>query len=144
MKRLRTGVVIALLALSACRPPAVRSAGAVALAPRVLITIVVDQMASWMADERWATLPADGGFARLRREGLTVRQLRYEHAVTDTAPGYAALYTGAVPRDSGIFANETLGPDGNRRSILLDERHMDEVVMTIAGVTHWLCRAVDQ
>jgi hypothetical protein len=90
-------------------------------APRVLITIVVDQMASWMAKTRWPRLPETGGFARLRREGLTA-ELRYTHAATDTAPGHAALYTGAAPRESGIFANETLGRDDRPRSILLDER----------------------
>src|SRR5580658_6875064 len=35
----------------------------------VLVTIVVDQLAGWIADERWPELPKDGGFARLRREG---------------------------------------------------------------------------
>jgi hypothetical protein len=74
-----------------------------------------------MAEERWPALPAAGGFARLRREGLTVRELDYAHAVTDTAPGHAALYAGAVPRATGLAANETLGPDGKRRSILVDE-----------------------
>jgi hypothetical protein len=112
---------VALVALAACRAPAVKSPAAPPPAPRVLIAIVVDQMAAWMAEERWPALPADGGFARLRREGLWVRQLRYEHAVTDTAPGHAALYSGAVPRASGIFANETLGPNGKARSILFDE-----------------------
>ncbi|HVZ75222.1 MAG TPA: alkaline phosphatase family protein [Polyangia bacterium] len=108
------------VALAACFAPAPKRPRAAGAAP-VLITIVVDQMAAWMADERWPALPADGGFARLRREGLTVRQLRYEHAATDTAPGHAALYTGADPRDSGIYANETLGEDGKRRSILFDD-----------------------
>ena len=91
-------------------------------APRLLITIVVDQLAAWEAAERWSQLPADGGFARLRREGLTVPELRFEHAATDTAPGHAALYTGAVPRVSGIFANEVPGPDSKPRSILADEQ----------------------
>jgi len=76
------------------------------------VTIVVDQLAAWMADERWSALPAEGGFARLRREGLYVRELRYAHAASDTAPGHSALYTGAVPHDSGIVANEVLLADG--------------------------------
>ena len=88
--------------------------------PRLLMTIVIDQLPAWLAAARWPMLPEDGGFARLRREGLTA-ELRYDHAVTDTAPGHAALYTGAVPRDSGIFANEVLGDDGKPRSILLDD-----------------------
>jgi hypothetical protein len=121
IRRRRAFIVAASLALAACRAPAPRSPSAAAPGPRVLITIVVDQMAAWMADERWPALPPDGGFARLRREGLWVHQLRYQHAATDTAPGHAALYSGASPRATGIFANETLGPDGKRRSILLDE-----------------------
>jgi hypothetical protein len=91
----------------------------------VLVTIVVDQLAAWIAAERWPELPPEGGFARLRREGLYVRELRYQHAVTDTAPGHSALYTGAVPRVSGIFGNEVIEPraDGRgveARSILAD------------------------
>ncbi len=84
------------------------------------MTIVVDQLGAWVAAERWPLLPADGGFARLRREGTYVRAMRYEHAVTDTAPGHSALYTGAVPEESGIFANEVLGAHGEPESILRD------------------------
>jgi arylsulfatase A-like enzyme len=115
-------VGVVAMALAACHPPpGARDPGASReAAPRLLITIVVDQLPAWLAESRWPALPETGGFARLRREGLTVHELRYDHAVTDTAPGHAALYTGAVPRRSGIFANEVLGDDGKPRSILLD------------------------
>jgi hypothetical protein len=128
----RPGVVIVLLGLiaaqSGCRPhPAENPSGAARRRP-LLITIVVDQLAAWMAAERWPELPPGGGFARLRREGLTVRELRFAHANTETAPGHAALYTGAVPRASGISANEIVageGPQGptfgKPRSILVDD-----------------------
>lgn len=72
----------------------------------MVVTIVVDQLAAWIASERLPLLPPTGGFARLLREGLWVRDLRYAHAVTDTGPGHAALYTGAPPRVSGMFGNE--------------------------------------
>jgi hypothetical protein len=89
--------------------------------PPVLVVIVVDQLGAWVADERWPALPADGGFARLRREGLTVRDMRYAHATTETGPGHAALFTGAVPRASGIFANEVIpSPGAEPVSILTD------------------------
>jgi hypothetical protein len=105
-----------------CRPtPIAQTPAAKPKPPRLLLSIVVDQLSAWVAAERLPMLPADGGFARLRREGLYIKELRYQHAVTDTAPGHAALYTGALPRASGIFANETLGPDGKPRSILLDD-----------------------
>src|SRR5262249_3239831 len=117
------GLTIALLI--GCRPPAAGPATPAGPQPTshpLLVTIVVDQLAAWIADERLPALPSDGGFARLLREGLYVRELRCAHAVTDTAPGHAALYTGAVPRATAIVANDVMGPDGKKVSILLDAR----------------------
>ncbi len=74
----------------------------------VVVTIVVDQFAAWIASERLPTLPADGGFARLLREGTYVRAIRYAHAATETACGHAALYTGAPPARTGVMSNEAL------------------------------------
>jgi hypothetical protein len=76
--------------------------------PPVLVAIVIDQFPAWAAVERVPLLPKDGGFARLRREGTWVEELRYEHAGTTTAPGHAALFTGAPPSVSGIDGNELL------------------------------------
>ena len=81
----------------------------------VVVSIVVDQEAAWIADERWPLLPADGGFARLRREGTYAKDMRYAHSVTDTAPGHAALYTGAPPRVSGIWGNEVINPASHQK-----------------------------
>ncbi len=74
----------------------------------VVVTIVVDQFAAWVASERLETLPASGGFARLRREGTYVRAIRYAHAATETACGHAALFTGAPPARTGVLSNEAL------------------------------------
>src|SRR3982751_4819725 len=94
---------LAVLAGCEARTPAPATpASAAAATPGWLGAIVVDQMGAWMADERWNALPSDGGFARLLREGTYVRELRFAHANTETAPGHAALYTGAAPRVSGI------------------------------------------
>jgi hypothetical protein len=104
----------------------------VAPPPRLLVTIVVDQLAAWIATQRWPVLPADGGFARLRREGLYARELRYDYAVTDTAPGHSALYTGAVPRVSGIIGNDVIRVEkGETVSILADAA--SRLVVTGAG-----------
>ena len=118
------GIVgLAFVLLGGCRPPASALAtpgGARPAGPPWLVTIVVDQLAAWVADERWPALPSDGGFARLLREGLYVREVHFAHAVTETAPGHAALYTGAVPRATGILSNDVLGPDGKKMSSLFD------------------------
>ena len=114
------------LALSACAPPPPpastpsSSQARVSKGPPVVVTIVVDQLAGWIADERWPLLPHDGGFARLIREGTWVKRMRYAHAATDTAPGHSALYTALPPHDSGIFANEVPDAAGDRVSFLRD------------------------
>jgi hypothetical protein len=86
----------------------------------LVVSMVVDQFPAWVVAERIPLLPADGGFARLRREGTWHRQLRYLHAATDTAPGHSALFTGRPPRESGILANELPNGRGGRASILDD------------------------
>lgn len=104
-------------------------------APRpapLVVTLVVDQFAAWIAEDRLPLLPPDGGFARLRREGTWYRHVRYGHAATDTAPGHSSLYTGHAPRESGILANELPDGRGGRVSILRDEASR---VVTNEGVT---------
>jgi len=87
----------------------------------LVVTVVVDQFAAWIAEERLPLLPDTGGFARLRREGTWYRHVRYGHAATDTAPGHSSLYTGRAPRENGILANEVPNARGERVSILRDE-----------------------
>jgi hypothetical protein len=104
----------------------------------VVVTIVVDQLAGWIAEERWPELPRDGGFARLIREGTWARRMRYAHAATDTAPGHSSLYTALPPHDSGIFANELPDARGAPVSILRDPRsHLitEEGATTVPGAS---------
>jgi len=99
----------------------------------IVVGVVVDQLAAWMAEERWPELPSTGGFARLKREGVYERDVRYAHAVTDTAPGHSALYTGRPPRDSGIFANDVVDDDsGKSHGVLRDDKTK---LVTVDGLT---------
>jgi len=86
----------------------------------VTVALIIDQFAAWVARDRLAFLPANGGFARLRREGTWYQDVRLEHALTETAPGHASLYSGKVPREHGIIANE-LWVRGHATAILADE-----------------------
>ncbi|MCG3174851.1 MAG: Calcium-transporting ATPase [Myxococcota bacterium] len=89
----------------------------------VVIAVVIDQLSAWAADERLPLFPGDGGFARLRREGLWVKEMHFQHAATDTAPGHAAIFTACTPRESGIVANEIWREDWRRSvAIVLDEQ----------------------
>lgn len=80
----------------------------------VTVAIVIDQLAAWVAAERLPLLPETGGFARLRREGTWYKDVRFSHAITETAPGHASLYTGTTPNLHGIVANEILRPKPNQ------------------------------
>lgn len=86
----------------------------------IAVAIVVDQLAAWVLRERIDRLPADGGFARLRREGKYFREVAFAHAITETAPGHASLFTGKVPREHGITSNDVLGADGEKQAIIAD------------------------
>lgn len=120
---LAAGFMSFVVCFAGCRAAApARSGASASPPPRLVMSIVVDQFPAWEAAERLPLLPAGGGFARLRREGLSVKELRYAHASTDTAAGHAALYTGGAPRASGLSANEVLGRDGKPQSILRDEK----------------------
>ncbi len=80
----------------------------------MLAVIIVDQLASWVFEQRRASLAPNGAFGRLLREGVYATTLCYEHATSSTAPGHAALFTGLPPRDSGVFANEKPDPATNK------------------------------
>lgn len=98
----------------------------------VVVAFVVDQFAGWVAEERLPLLPDTGGFARLRREGSWYTTVRLPYACTDTAPGHAALHSGKVPAESGIWGNEVPAKGGGRVTFLRDEATR---MITPTGVT---------
>jgi hypothetical protein len=114
-------VLLTSLALLSCcsrtRPSAVATPR-VPAAP-VVVALVIDQQSAWAAAERWPTLPPSGGFARLRREGTWMQNVRFAHAACDTAPGHAAIHTGFPPSQTGIVANERV-EDGRAVPMLRD------------------------
>ncbi len=125
-----------LLILGACGPVGRGARGSIASPAPVVVTVVIDQQAAWLADARWPLLPASGGFARLRREGTWVHRMVYDHAVTLTAPGHAALYTGSPPRETGIFANDVPDDQGGHVSILRDEAtHVIAADLSAKGIS---------
>ena len=75
---------------------------------RLVVVLVIDQWPSWSfrRDEKLL----DGGFGRLLREGTVYPAIEIPYAVTYTAPGHAALGTGAPPSESHILANAWYEP----------------------------------
>jgi hypothetical protein len=89
-------------------------------ASRVVVALVVDQLALWHVEERFPHLPETGGFKRLRRESAFA-ELRYGHLQTSTAIGHSTLFTGAPPHLTRVVANEVLDGDGSDRAIVKDD-----------------------
>ena len=92
----------------------------------LVVAVVVDQLVAWVAAERLPRLPQSGGFARLRREGTWVTDLTYLHAATETAPGHSALFSGCIPRETGIVGNAVWRSDldpPREGSLLEDPRY---------------------
>jgi hypothetical protein len=87
-----------------------------------VLALVIDQLPAWLMDERLTALPPQGFFARLAREGVYAEDVRFDHVNTETAPGHAALFTGAPAGLSGILANERPHPESRKKvSFLRDD-----------------------
>src|SRR5689334_960250 len=71
--------------------------------PKLVVLIVVDQLPSWTFEKRKALLTH--GFARLLADGVYWPRAEYPYAYTYTAPGHAALATGAPPSVTGVIGN---------------------------------------
>jgi hypothetical protein len=85
--------------------------------PRLVVVIAVDGL-SW--DTLWNDREVyKGGLARLLREGRVERACTYRHINTETAPGHAALSTGAPPRITGIVANSWYEPGPGGKPALI-------------------------
>ncbi|HVR30879.1 MAG TPA: alkaline phosphatase family protein [Thermoanaerobaculia bacterium] len=100
-------IPIAALALAlGCRqvsPPAPASPAIEREGPRLLVLIAVDQLAyDYLA--RFDPY-LEGGLRRLLDHGILFEHATYDHALTVTAAGHAALASGLHPATSGIVNN---------------------------------------
>jgi len=83
-------------------PPAAPSAPAPKGAPKLIVTVSVDQFsADLFAEYR---THATGGFARLLK-GAVFPSGYQSHAATETCPGHSTILTGYRPEHTGIIAN---------------------------------------
>jgi predicted AlkP superfamily pyrophosphatase or phosphodiesterase len=73
--------------------------------PRLVVGIVVDQM-RYDYLYRYYDKYKEGGLKRLMNEGFNCRNNHYHYALTVTAAGHSAVYTGALPAVNGIVGND--------------------------------------
>ncbi len=116
--------LLALLALSGCKR-ARRGPVAPSGAPRLVVSVVLDQVGSWVLERYLPRLRPDGAIRRAIARGTHVRRARYGYAGTYTAPGHATIYTGRYPEGSGVGMNRGIVRHGRERteSIVEDHRH---------------------
>jgi hypothetical protein len=74
---------------------------------RLVVVVVLDHFRGDFPD-RWAKLCDANGFEKVRSEGVWFSDAHWPYAITDSAPGYASLSTGAAPAGHGIIAKDWL------------------------------------
>jgi predicted AlkP superfamily pyrophosphatase or phosphodiesterase len=74
-----------------------------ASSPSLIVLITVDQLTGDYLNRFGPQL--HGGLARLVRGGAWFANAHHDHAITETAPGHATLFSGRFPRSTGIMAN---------------------------------------
>ncbi|MDR2847471.1 MAG: alkaline phosphatase family protein [Bacteroidales bacterium] len=96
--------------------------------PKLIIGIVVEQMRSDYIQRFWDKF-GEGGFKRLINEGTYFQNANYKHFFTQTAVGYATIYTGSIPANHGIVANQWFDRVVEKQQTAVG----DETVTTVGG-----------
>lgn len=96
--------------------------------PTLVVSIVLDQVGSWVLEHHLARLPDDGLLKTMIRRGVWAHNVVYDYAGTYTGPGHAAIYTGASPSESGIVANRRYDRARARMIGVLDDGQSVELL----------------
>ena len=103
--------------------PLLEPASQAAVAPKLVVLIVLDQFGSWVLDQQLPLLPSDSLIRRAYEDGAALRA-EYPYASTQTAPGHASLTTGVTPAVHGIVGNAMYDPElGGPRRTVDDRKH---------------------
>lgn len=127
-------MALALFALSGCKrhrhAPVARTGP-----PRLVVTVVLDQVGSWVLERYLPRLRPDGAIRTAIARGTYVRRARYGYSGTYTAPGHATIYTGRFPEGSGVGMNRGIVHSGRERTESIVEDHQHPVFGGRAGTT---------
>lgn len=88
---------------------------------RLVVLVVYDQLASWVLERHRGSLDPEGAILRTATRGLHVERSQYPYAGTFTAPGHAAIVSGATPAESGIPSNRVWDRARHARISSLDD-----------------------
>lgn len=99
-----------LSAVLACRPER---------PPALVVVISIDQFRDLFLPAR--NISGPGGFRYFMEQGKYYRSAHHEHFPLYTAPGHAALLTGALPYKSGIVSNDWFDRTLKRRRYCVED-----------------------
>ena len=88
---------------------------------RLVVAVVIDQLPSWALERYLPLLDADGALRHAVATGAYYERARYDYAGTYTAPGHATLFTGVLPREHGVVANEVWDPRRSKVISVVDD-----------------------
>jgi predicted AlkP superfamily pyrophosphatase or phosphodiesterase len=100
--------------------------------PKLVVGIVVDQM-RYDYLYRFYDKYGEGGFKRMLNQGFNCRNNHYPYALTVTAAGHSAVYTGSVPAINGIVGNEWFDPMAGKQIYCAEDSTVSTVGSTNAG-----------
>lgn len=108
-----------------CRTPTPKEADPVpSIRPRLVVSIVLDQLGTWALEQHFALLPEDGLLKRIAEQGVYYPRVLYPYGATITAAGHATINTGVPPRVHGVVANDLYDPiRGEKRALVDDGKH---------------------
>lgn len=127
----RVVLAVFLMAAPGCSCAGASTLGAQAVAPRaspeppaparLVVVVVLDQLGSATLERFLPELAPAGAIRRTIARGRYVHRAVYDYAATYTAPGHAAIYTGAAPFETGIATNRVFDRDRHARVSSVDD-----------------------
>ncbi|MEO6685169.1 MAG: alkaline phosphatase PafA [Dyadobacter sp.] len=100
--------------------------------PKLVVGIVVDQM-RYDYLYRFYNKYSEGGLKRLINDGFNCRNNHYHYALTVTAAGHSAVYSGSLPAINGIVGNDWFDKTTGRKVYCTDDH--DVATVGSANVT---------
>ena len=95
--------------------------------PKLVVGIVVDQMKMEYL-YRFSNDFSENGFKKLMNKGFTFHNLHYNYMPTYTAPGHAAIFTGALPNVNGIVGNDWFNKSTGKEMYCTDDESVKTLV----------------
>ena len=90
---------------------------------RLVLAVVIDQLPSWFLERHLQHLSPEGLIRQLDETGVHLERVAFSYANTNTAPGHAAIFTGAPPAVSGVVGNQVVDPERGTIDFVDDGEH---------------------